>query len=170
MPRSCGSCSACCRWPSVKEIDKPSRVPCEHLSSLRTLRCTIYNECPKACSAYHCTWIRGMGATKDQPDTCGVLIDRRWCQYGHVLVAKSLTPKAALSWKGQQAIMHAVRDSKMICVIVDDDDPNLIIGACGSQEIIGDLQAGPIKLEGLPIEHDAIVNRILGQMGLDHGG
>ena len=107
---------------------------------------------------------------KDRPDTCGVLIDRRWCQYGHVLVAKSLTPKAALSKKGMSAIMRAVADSKMICLIVDDDDSDLIIGACGSPEIINKLQAGPIKLEGISTDHEVIVNRILGQMGLAHGG
>lgn len=107
---------------------------------------------------------------RDRPDTCGVLIDRRWCQYGFVLVAKSLKPKAALTPKGQSAIMRAVADSKMICVIVDDDDSDLIIGACGSPEIIQELQTGPIRLEKLPTGHDAIVDRILGQMGLSHGG
>ncbi len=123
------------------------------------------------CSGYRCTWLRGMGSDfedRDRPDSCGVLIDRRWCQYGHVLVAKSLTPKAALSRKGQAAIMRTVNDSKMPCVIVDDEDSDLIVGACGSQEIIDDLQAGPVRMG--KATHSAMVDRILGQMGLDHGG
>lgn len=168
MPRKCGTCSACCRWPSVKEIDKPPRVPCQYLES-QGFCCTIYADRPKACSAYNCTWMRGIGSdleNRDRPDSYGVLIDRRWCQYGHVLVAKSLTPKAALSKKGQAAIMRAVKDSKMICVVLDDDDDTLIVGACGSQKIIDDLQAGPVKFERLPTGHDAMVDRILGQMGL----
>lgn len=107
---------------------------------------------------------------RDRPDTCGVLIDRRWCQYGLVLVAKSLKPKAALTPKGQSAIMKAVADSKMICVIVDDDDADLIIGACSSPEIIQELQAGPVRLGKMPTDHAVIVDRILGQMGLNHGG
>jgi hypothetical protein len=121
------------------------------------------------CAEYNCSWIRGIGSdleNRDRPDSCGVLMDRRWCQYGHVLVAKSLTPKAALSKKGQAAIMRAVKDSKMHCVVLDDDDDTLIVGACGSQEIIDDLQAGPVRFERLPSGHDAIVDRILGQLGL----
>lgn len=170
--RKCGTCSACCRWPAVPEIDKPPRVTCQHLHK-QGFRCSIYADRPKACVAYRCSWLRGMGSAvdnRDRPDTCGVLIDRRWCQYGHVLVAKSLTPKAALSSKGRLAIMRAVKDSKMPCVVVDAGDPDLIVGACGSQEIIDDLQAGPVRLGKLPTGHDAIVDRILGQMGLSHGG
>lgn len=56
----------------------------------------------------------------------------------------------------------------MRCVVLDDDDDTLIVGACGSQEIIDDLQAGPVRMEKLPPGHDAIVDRILGQMGLSH--
>ncbi len=168
--RKCGTCSACCRWPAVKEIDKPPRVTCRFLAK-QGFRCTIYADRPKACSEYRCTWLRGMGSdheNRDRPDSCGVLIDRRWCQYGHVLVAKSLTPKAALAKKGQAAIMRAVKDSKMPCVVVDDDDPDLIVGACGSQEIIDDLQKGPVRMGHAT--HSVMVDRVLGQMGLSHGG
>lgn len=175
MSRKCGTCSACCRWPSIDEgeFHKPARVTCQYLHKKKGYHCTIYEDRPKTCAAYQCSWLRGMGSdfeNRDRPDSCGVLIDRRWCQYGHVLVAKSLYPKAALSRKGQAAIMRAVKDSKMICVIVDDDDPDLVVGACGSQEIIDDLQAGPVRMGKLPTGHAAIVDRILGQMGLGHGG
>ena len=175
--RNCGTCSACCRWPSVAEIDKPAREPCRFLGK-QGYRCTIYAERPEACSAYHCTWIRGKGSAidnRDRPDSCGVLIDRRSTQFGVVLVAKSLTPNAAMSPKGKCAIERTTRDEGLPCLVIDDDER--VIGAAGPddfmKEVIKKQAQGNTSLGG---QKDWITNIAAaaheGRVfpGLDHGG
>ncbi len=138
--RRCGTCSACCRWPSVEEIDKPARVPCRHLER-QGFRCTIYDERPEACAAYHCTWIRGRGSAidnRDRPDTCGVLIDRRSTQFGVVLVAKSLTPGAAMSPKGKRAIERTTRDEGLPLVVIDNDER--VVAAAGPPDFMKEVE------------------------------
>ena len=109
MARECGTCSACCRWPSVPEIGKPARTPCQYLAK-RGHGCVAYEHRPEACASYRCSWLRGTGAEEDQPVRCHVLIDRRLTQFGHVLVAKPLRPEAAMTEKGRAAIQRATRD------------------------------------------------------------
>ena len=139
--RKCGTCSACCRWPSIPALDKPARVPCQHLHK-QGFRCTIYEDRPEACAAYNCTWLRGMGATKDRPDDCGVLIDRRSTQFGVVLVAKSLVPGATMSLKGKRAIERATRDEGLPCLVIDDDER--VIGAAGPDDFMKEVMSkGP---------------------------
>ena len=170
--RKCGTCSACCRWPSVAEIDKPARVPCQYLHK-QGFRCTIYADRPKACAKYRCTWLRGMGATKDRPGSSGVLIDRRSTQFGHVLVAKSLTPNAAMSPKGKRAIERTTRDEGLPCLVIDDDER--VIGAAGPADFMKEvISKGPdIRLGG---QKDWITNIVAAAQkgrvfpGLDHGG
>ena len=170
MPRKCGTCSACCRWPSVAEIDKPAREPCRFLGK-QGWRCERYDTRPEACSAYHCTWIRGMGSSinnKDRPDTCGVLIDRRSTQFGVVLVAKSLIPGAAMSLKGQRAIERATRDEGMSLLVIDDDER--VIGAAGPPDFMKEVMKDP----RLGSQKDWITNIVAAAQegrvypGLDH--
>ncbi len=175
--RKCGTCSACCRWPSIKEIDKPAREPCQFLGA-KGYRCTIYADRPEACTKYQCTWIRGMGSAvdnRDRPDTCGVLIDRRSTQFGVVLVAKSLVPGAAMSPKGKRAIERATRDEGMPLLVIDDDDK--IIAAAGPPDFMKEVEkkiwAGQRVLGG---QKDWITNIVSAAQegrvfpGLDHGG
>ncbi len=173
--RKCGTCSACCRWPSVAEIAKPARIPCQYLHK-QGFRCTIYADRPKACAAYRCTWLRGMGSAhhnRDRPDTCGVLIDRRSTQFGVVLVAKSLVPGAAMSPKGKRAIERTTRDEGLPCLVIDDDER--VIGAAGPPEFMKEVMSkGPdIRLGG---QRDWITNIVAAAQegrvfpGLAHGG
>lgn len=173
MPRHCGTCSACCRWPSVAEIDKPARVACRFLAK-QGFRCTIYEDRPKACSDYRCTWLRGMGSAienRDRPDTCHVLIDRRSTQFGVVLVAKSLTPGAApMSRKGKRAIERTTRDEGLPLLVINDDEQ--IIAAAGPPDF---MQIVARKGPKLGNQGDHITNIIAAGMegrvfpGLDHG-
>ena len=127
------------------------------------------------CADYHCTWIRGVGAKRDQPDTCGVLIDRSSTQFGVVLVAKSLWPNAAMSSAGKLAIQRATKGSGLPCLIIDDDEN--IIGAAGPddfmKEVIEKGTLGKLKLGG---QQDWVQNIVAAAMkgeiypGLDHGG
>ena len=179
MSRSCGTCSACCRWPSIDEGDfhKPARTPCQHLAK-QGFRCTIYKDRPNACSAYQCTWLRGMGSAvdnRDRPDTCGVLIDRRSTQFGVVLVAKSLTPNAAMSPKGRRAIERTTRDEGLYLVVIDDDEQ--IIAAAGPPDFVKEVEQKIKSGQGyLGGQKDWITNIVVAAQegrvypGLDHGG
>ena len=175
--RKCGTCSACCRWPSVEEINKPAREPCRFLAK-QGYRCTIYEDRPKACAEYRCAWLRGKGSVvnnRDRPDTCGVLIDRRSTQFGVVLVAKSLTPNAAMSPKGKRAIERTTRDEGMPCLVIDDDER--VIGAAGPPEFMKEVERKIWNGQGhLGGQKDWLVNIVAAAQegrvypGLDHGG
>ena len=65
MPRRCGTCSACCRWPSVAEIDKPAREPCRFLAK-QGFRCTIYADRPKACAEARLTAPKTVDVVRDK--------------------------------------------------------------------------------------------------------
>ena len=71
-----------------------------------------------------------------------MLIDRRSTQFGVVLVAKSLTPNAAMSPKGQRAIQRTTRDEKLPCLVINDDE--LIIAAAGPPDFMQEVvRKGP---------------------------
>ena len=79
---------------------------------------------------------------RDRPDSCGVLIDRRSTQFGVVLVAKSLTPGAAMSSKGQRAIERTTRDEDLPCLVINDDEQ--IIAAAGPPDFMQEVvRKGP---------------------------
>ncbi len=102
MSRECGACSACCHRLGVPEIEKPAQTLCPHLHE-KGFSCTIYAQRPHSCAVYACSWLRGMGDDEDRPDKSGVLVDRQFTRFGHVLVARSLTPDADKSPKGRAA-------------------------------------------------------------------
>ncbi len=145
--RRCGTCSACCRWPAVPEIDKPPRVACPHLEK-QGFRCTIYEDRPKMCAEYRCSWLRGLGADKDRPDTCGMLIDRRMTKWGYVLVAKQLEPGSAATQRGKNAITRAAKDGGMLCLVVDFDDTDKVIGAGGDKPMVQQFEK---ETKGIPV-------------------
>ncbi len=121
--RECGTCSACCRWPEIPELNKPKGVACPNLESCG-FGCTIYFERPKPCSDYKCSWLEGYGGPNDRPDDCGVVVDRRMTEYGPMLVARDLggpdQPK-------KKAIKRIARDLNMACFLVDDSDAERIL-------------------------------------------
>jgi len=149
MSRTCGTCSACCRWPSVPEINKPAKTPCPNLGK-GGYKCTIYADRPGTCVNYQCSWLRGMGAREDQPVLCHVMIDRRMTQWGQVLVAKSLRSGAAMTNKGKRAIQNATHDEGLPCLIVDHEDTERVIGVAGPRDLIKEVESkavnGVIKL------------------------
>lgn len=86
-----------------------------------------------------------MGDEQDQPDTCGVLIDRRMTQFGQVLVAKPLRPNSAMAPKGREAIQHATRDEGLPCLIVDFEDTERGIGAAGPKDFIAEVESKAVN-------------------------
>ena len=77
-----------------------------------------------------------MGADEDQPDTCHILIDRRVTQWGLVLVAKQLKPFAAMTKEGENAISRAAQDNNLLCLIVDYENTDRVIGAAGDKSAV----------------------------------
>ncbi len=71
-PRSCGSCTACCRLLPVPEIWKPALKKCDHQSFKG---CRIYETRPNACRTWSCLWLLDASAPLRRPDRCGFVID-----------------------------------------------------------------------------------------------
>ncbi len=131
--RTCGSCSACCRWPSIEALNKPAKTACVHLEKCG-YGCKQYEARPKQCSDYQCTWLRGIGEERDRPDISKILIDRRNTQFGQsMMVAKMLHPNAEKTRKGEAAIRNASKSGPVL--IVDYDDPDRVIGLAGPKEL-----------------------------------
>ncbi len=74
--RECGSCTVCCRYPSIDNPDivKLSNVACKNL--LEGGGCAIYKDRPDICDKWFCAW-RSMPHLGEEwrPDKIGVLIE-----------------------------------------------------------------------------------------------
>lgn len=75
MPRSCGTCYACCVVLGITELRKYPGQTCKHLSGAdATKRCSIYSSRPTACSTYHCGWLAGLSSDNHRPNNVGFII------------------------------------------------------------------------------------------------
>lgn len=133
--RTCGTCSMCCRWPSVPDINKPAKIKCQHLHN-KGYGCSIYENRPSLCEKYQCSWLRGIGDEEDQPNNCYILIDRRSTALGVVLIAKTMRDGAYKTSKGQDTIKRAALEENMLCFLTDEKDSNLIIGGFGPDNLL----------------------------------
>lgn len=124
IDRTCGTCSACCRWPEIPALNKPQGVTCPHLAGCG-FECTIYQERPKMCAEFSCSWLQGHGQIFDRPDDCGVLIDRRDSQFGDVLIARDLGTHSYEMKR--EAISNISEDAQLPCLLVADDDPERVL-------------------------------------------
>lgn len=55
MTRSCGSCSLCCKLPSIEAVGKPAGQWCRHCTKPG---CGIYTTRPITCQNFNCEWLR----------------------------------------------------------------------------------------------------------------
>lgn len=123
--RDCGTCSACCRWPEISALAKPRGVTCSHLDACG-YGCTVYALRPQACRSFRCAWIEGHGEARDIPDTSGVFLFRRDSKFGNnVLIAVDLGHGPMRQKK--KAIKRISRDSGLLCLLVDKDNPEKIL-------------------------------------------
>lgn len=76
LPRSCGSCYACCTFLGITDLRKKAGQTCKHLTGAQgpDKRCSIYKDRPTACSSYTCCWIKGIGNDNMRPNNSGVLV------------------------------------------------------------------------------------------------
>lgn len=132
--RECGTCSACCRWPSIPELSKPRGIACDRLAACGH-GCTRYVERPWSCSEYQCSWIEGYGNAGDRPHESGVLIDRRETQFGVMLVARDYHLTAPPEPK-MEAIRRISRDLGMVCLLVEHDNPEKIVQVRGPRHLV----------------------------------
>ncbi|MEL7088668.1 MAG: hypothetical protein AAGL98_09555 [Planctomycetota bacterium] len=79
MPRSCGSCTACCSSLIIEELSKPAFTACEHDCSASNCGksygggCAIYEDRPDSCRSFRCLWLDGHLGQDDRPDELGVI-------------------------------------------------------------------------------------------------
>src|SRR5262245_56782665 len=55
-PRSCGTCSLCCKVLFVADLNKPENVWCRHASP-PGCGCAIYATRPEGCKGFICNWL-----------------------------------------------------------------------------------------------------------------
>ena len=86
MPRSCGSCTACCSSLVIEELSKPAFTTCDHDCSSGCGSssnpdaeagdaggCAIYHDRPASCRSFRCLWLDGHLGEDDRPDKLGVI-------------------------------------------------------------------------------------------------
>lgn len=111
--RQCGTCTECCTWGVVPELDKPMGVKCQHLIYDGRVGCSIYEARPETCSGYYCLWlaegskeamrklskrerrqIHRQLAETDRPDKIGIIFDFGIGIGGSFLRAREIRPGA----------------------------------------------------------------------------
>ena len=70
LPRSCGTCNACCWAYDVPEFDKGPRCTCPKLADGL---CTVYPDRPNACLEFACDWLRGRLPEWASPEATGLI-------------------------------------------------------------------------------------------------
>ena len=90
----CGTCSMCCKLPSIAELGKPAGVWCQHV--LKGKGCGIYEARPEVCRAFRCSWLRDPGSPDNwRPDRCGFVVREH---KGSVLWIE-VEPTRPLAWR-----------------------------------------------------------------------
>jgi uncharacterized protein len=54
-PRTCGTCTLCCRLPDIEELSKPANALCVHC--VDGMGCKIYQSRPQTCRDFLCLWM-----------------------------------------------------------------------------------------------------------------
>lgn len=73
-PRTCGSCTLCCKVMAVEELGKPAGKWCSICSP--TEGCYAYAERPKECRDFACLWLRGEIPEEFKPDRSKAVFTR----------------------------------------------------------------------------------------------
>lgn len=122
MPRSCGTCTACCSSLVIEELSKPAFTACAHDCSVgsggcdavtkasdKALEdsekgsggnsgggCAIYADRPGSCRSFRCLWLDGHLGDDDRPDQLGVIFTTTFDQQvgTHPLLVEAIPGKA----------------------------------------------------------------------------
>ena len=66
LPRTCGSCTLCCKVYGVAELHKPADTWCPSVQI--GVGCAIYADRPYSCRTFRCAWLKGLVPEALRPD------------------------------------------------------------------------------------------------------
>jgi hypothetical protein len=114
--RSCGSCSMCCKFFIIPEVDKAKDEWCRHCRPGKG-GCTIYEQRPQVCKDFICMWkyTTEMG-DEWYPARCKmVLVDQ--LDKGRILV--KVDPTFPSAWRKEPYYSQFLEWSWEFCVVVN---------------------------------------------------
>lgn len=132
MPRSCGSCTACCTLLSIPELQKPEATKCSHQCQWG---CGIYGERPESCRVFECLWLQGALGRKYKPDECGLMVSMMYKTKWGDLPAIYETRKDAVLGPLGVALLAKFAREKVRCVVIHHDGTRSIMLPHGSESL-----------------------------------
>lgn len=88
--RTCGNCHVCCYETLIESIGKPEGKLCKHYKN----GCSVYDNKPKQCTSYKCSWLEGHGDKKDRPDKSGLIVDIKPIDNNYYICAREVRENA----------------------------------------------------------------------------
>lgn len=131
--RDCKNCQQCCILFEVDGIDKKEKQNCPFLKS--GAGCTQYDNRPRGCRSFNCTWIQGLGADEDNPSICGVVIQKKGTNLKHKgdklqYVSWETKKDGFKSEAGLQAMARVSEETRNKVMMLDLDNNNKIVSIC----------------------------------------
>lgn len=103
-PRTCGSCTLCCKLFPVPELDKPAGRWCRHIAQGRG--CGIHQSRPDVCRAFECQWIENPDLGPEwKPERSKFVLS---IYPGTQSLAVTVDPSFPLNWR-QDAFLPSLR-------------------------------------------------------------
>jgi len=95
--RSCGTCSMCCKVPSIKELNKPAGRWCVHC--VRGSGCGIHPNRPRTCREFFCSWLVDPNLGPEwKPEVSRFILS---ADATHKAILVSVDPGMPFAWKRQ---------------------------------------------------------------------
>ena len=83
-PRTCGTCTMCCKVYQIAELNKQEGRWCTHCAIGRG--CTIYDDRPQRCRDFFCVWVQDESLPQEwKPETCKMVLSV-WPSTGFIYV------------------------------------------------------------------------------------
>jgi hypothetical protein len=171
-PRTCGSCTLCCKVMGVRELAKPIGTWCSHCTPGQG--CGIHGSHPETCSAFACQWLVTPSLSRHfRPDQCKVVLN--WDADSLCLVA-NCDPANPFAWRREPVygLLKAkarevfgsdtailAKAGLRLWLITPDAEEDLGDMEPGAPLQIGKDQTGRLHLKTLPVPADMDENWIL---------
>lgn len=96
-PRSCGTCSLCCKLLEIASIDKPAGKWCPDCAPPNG--CSVYDRRPEECRGFSCGWLEipGLGEAW-KPQRCKIVL---FSSDGGSQLTAVVDPAAPDAWRKQ---------------------------------------------------------------------
>lgn len=139
MERTCGSCTACCRVYPIPALNKPTGKWCQHCDVGKG--CKIYEQRPKMCADYECSWLVTQHNPEDQrmppemrPDRCKVVFN----QCGEKVFAALVLPGHFDAWRkgaAREAVDTLVEMGNSVVAGFAGTERRTLISRYGEREV-----------------------------------